>query len=641
VISRDLTTIHWEKLMSVFSVSKGLRDGSSLLALSTVALIAAQPAHAANKGLFGGGSTLASLVMRQIGDCYLAKTVTGDGFTFSSSFNQNKPTPGLLPNNCTTSPILMLYASTGSSSGLRGYVTNDPKQLFRGGVTTTTAAQTVQLPAVPPKFLDSAEAAPFNAYPYPSIDFGASDSPLPTALVTTTGTTGVNAYNVKPTTNWQSAASITVTRSNTTSTVAYNTAKLGQPVQLPLFEALDAVAVNLPAVGSTGAKTVNGVKWTIKSQASATGNGDRIQLSTAQVCAIFSGLVTDWKSTAAIPYLKANGTAGTHSFAAPNTWYALHPNAGTGGGTPYASVSTPITVVYRSDGSGTTFIFTNYLRTVCPLLDPKDKFGYKTIFADGVIPTNDFIKLVDKIKAYPGRNINWIGASGNDAVITEIGNDPAKHGRIGYSSNDFVAPFNPVTTTRPQSARLQNDFLRSKGVYFPGQASGGVKYNFVAATPSNADVAWSSLKTYGVTPSTSWTYNDYNVYAKKFPATTYLPGSGTSVNITGLSILPLAQGTNAYPVSGTAYAYLYSCYGPGAAGSSTTRVASLKSFLLWLYDDARSRNILVNNGFRALNTTWIANIKSQYLQGSKATSITAYNALSKVNGCKNVTGGAK
>ncbi|ATQ66860.1 MULTISPECIES: substrate-binding domain-containing protein [Methylosinus] len=626
--------------MSVFSVSKGLRDGSSLLALSTVALIAAQPAHADNKGIFGGGSTLASLAMRQIGDCYLRQSVTGDGYTFSGSFNANKPTPALLPTTCTAvSPVMVLYGGVGSSAGLRGYVTNDPKQLFRGSVTTTTASQTVQLPADPPKYLDSAAAAPFNAYPYPSLDFGAGDSPLPSTLVTTTGTTGVASYIVKPSANWQSASKITATRSNTTSTVAYDTAKFGQPIQLPLFEAPVSVAVNLPAVGTTGVKTVNGVKWTIKSQVSSTGVGDRIQLSSAQVCAIFSGLVKDWKATTTIPYLKSNGTAGTQNFAASNTWHAAHSGAGTGGGTPYASVSTPITVVYRSDGSGTSFIFTNYLRTVCPLLDPKDKFGYKTIYASN-LPDNSFQKLVDNITAY-GRTVNWIGASGSDAVASAIGNDAANHGRIGYLSNDFVAPYNPVTTTRPAgSARLQNDYLRSIGVYYPGQTVGGKAYNFVAPTPSNADVAWSSLASFGVTPSASWKYTDYNVYAKTFPATTYLPGSGTAVNITGLSILPLAKGANAYPAVGTPHAYLYSCYGAGSVGSSTTRVTNLKSFLVWFYDDARSRNILVNNGFHSLSTTWIQNIKSQFLQGSKTTSITAYNALSKVNGCKNVTGGA-
>ncbi|WP_163284566.1 hypothetical protein, partial [Enterobacter hormaechei] len=67
---------------------------------------AATPANAAaSNGLYFGGSTLASEAFRQIFDCYTGATVGAsgwtDGFTFSSSFNANTPTPGLLPTTCT------------------------------------------------------------------------------------------------------------------------------------------------------------------------------------------------------------------------------------------------------------------------------------------------------------------------------------------------------------------------------------------------------------------------------------------------------------------------------------------------------------------------------------------------------------
>jgi ABC-type phosphate transport system substrate-binding protein len=626
--------------MSAFSVSKGLRDGASLLALSTVALMAAEPAHAID-GLFGGGSTLASLAMRQLGDCYARTTLTGDGFSFSAAFNPATPTPGLLPTTCTASPVLQLYAGTGSGSGLRGFISNDPKQLFRGSVTTTTASQTVQLPADPPKFIDPARPAPFNAYPYPSVDFGASDSPLPSALVSTSGTYGTFVYNVSPAANWQSAASITATRVNTVSTISYKPANFGQPIQLPLFEAPVAVAVNLPAVGASGTTVAGGSTWTIKSQFSTTAPGGRIQLSTAQVCAIFSGLVKDWNSTATIPYLKKDGTIGTASFAAANTWHAGHASAGTGGGTRYSSVSKPITVVYRSDGSGTSFIFTNYLKTVCPLLDPTNAYGYQSIYNTSSLPNNSFTQLVNRITAF-GRTVSWIGGSGNDAVASGIGNSAANYGRVGYLSNDFVAPYNLVTATRPHSASLLNDYLRSQGVYYPGQKVGTVATNFIAATPATANVAWGALATYGVTPSTSWKYNDYNVYAKAFPATTYLPGTGTRVNVTGKSILPLANGAKAYPAVGTAYGFFYSCYGPSRTNiPATTRVNAVKSYLTWLYNDARSKNILANNGFNALAANWVTNLSAQYLSSVSNASITAYNPLSKIKGCAGVSSGAR
>jgi ABC-type phosphate transport system substrate-binding protein len=626
--------------MSAFSVSKGLRDGASLLALSTVALMAAEPAHAAD-GLFGGGSTLASLTMRQLGDCYARTTLTGDGYSFSSAYNSGKPTPGLLPNNCTTSPVLALYAGVGSGAGLRGYISNNPRQLFRGSVSTTTAKQIVQLPADPPKFFDPAMPAPFNAYPYPSVDFGAGDGPLPSNLVTTSSTYGTFIFNMSPVANWQSARAVTATRVDTVSTVAYKPANFGQPIQLPLFEAPVAVAVNLPGVGKSGTTVAGGATWTIKSQFSTAKPGGRIQLTTAQVCAIFSGLVTDWKHTTLIPYLKADGTIGRESFAAANTWHASHASAGLGGGTRYASTTKPITVVYRSDGSGTSFIFTNYLKTVCPLLDPTNAFGYQSIYNTSSLPNNSFTQLVNRITAF-GRTVNWIGASGNDAVASGIGRSAANLGRVGYLSNDFVTPYNPVTQTRPHAASLLNDYLRSKGVVHPGDKIGGVPQNFIAPTPANANSAWAALAAFGVTPSTSWTYNDYNIYAKAFPATTYLPGTGTRVNVTGLSILPLANGAKAYPSVGTAYGYFYSCYGSSLGGTpAATRVNSVKAYLNWHYNDGRSRSILANNGFNAIPGNWVANLSAQFLSNVSNSSITAYNPLSKIRGCAGVINGAR
>jgi ABC-type phosphate transport system substrate-binding protein len=633
--------------MSSISFSKTLRDGSSLLALSTV-LITAQPAHATD-GLFGGGSTLASLVERQTGDCFIGRIVTGDGYVFSPSFNQNTPTPGLLPTTCTTHTtvatfnVLELYAGVGSGAGLRGYISNDPKQLFRTPTTftaTVTTPQTVLLPADPPKFLDSAGPAPFNAYPYPRLDFGASDSPLPTNLVTTTGSYGTYTYNATPTINWQSAASITVTRANTTSTVAYSTASFGQPIQLPLFEGGVAVAVDLPAVDASGTATSGGITWTIKSQFSTTAAGGRIQLSTAQVCAIFSGLVTNWNSTAAIPYLQSNGVPSTESFAAANTWYAAHASHGGGGGTAYASASAPITIVYRSDGSGTSYIFTNYLKTVCPLLDPSNTYGYQSIYNTSVLPNNSFTQLINKVTAF-GRTLNTVGASGSDAVAAAIGNSAANYGRIGYLSNDFVAPYNPVTTTRPHAASIQNDSQRANGIYHPGQPTSGTGVNFIAATPSSANAAFAVL----TPPTVSSTWAAYNIYAQAFPANTYLTGSGTSVSITGLSKLPLAPAASAYEIVGTAYGYFYSCYGTGRDGvAAATRVDDLVRYLNWYYADTslQAQRIVTNNGFSPLRSSWYTPIRNAYLGVGATTAqwITARSA-GAIRGCTGVTGGAQ
>jgi hypothetical protein len=98
--------------MSALSFSKALRNGSSALALSTLALIGAQPALATD-GIFGGGSTLASLAERQL---------SADYYTASSS------------------SILLLYAGIGSGSGQRVYISNDPSQGFRPPTPTIPSA---------------------------------------------------------------------------------------------------------------------------------------------------------------------------------------------------------------------------------------------------------------------------------------------------------------------------------------------------------------------------------------------------------------------------------------------------------------------------------------------------------------------
>ncbi|MBY6243303.1 substrate-binding domain-containing protein [Methylosinus sp. Sm6] len=659
--------------MSILSFSKSLRDNGSLLALSTV-LIAAQPAHATD-GLFGGGGTLASLVQRQEGDCFYGHTVTGDGYSFNTSTSW-APGLGLLPSLCTTHTtvstfnVLELYAGVGSGAGLRGYISNDPKQLFRGRVNTGTAAQLVLLPADPPKFLESAGPAPFNAYPYPRLDFGAGDSPLPANLVNYGyGTYGTYTYNATPTTNWQSAASITITRANTTSTVAFSTASFGQPIQLPLFAAGVAVGVNLPAVDASGSATSGGITWNIKSQFSTTAAGGRIQLSTAQICAIFSGLVNDWRSTATIPYLQSNGTTGTESFAASNTWYAAHASHGMGGGTAYVYSSSyfPIKIVYRSDSSGTSYIFTNYLKTVCPLLDPTDYYGYRSIFGTTALPDNSFQKLIDQVTSFvpgtrPSHSLNTIGAAGDDAVAAAIGQSAANYGRIGVLSNNFVAPYNPVTTTRPHAASIQNDFQRWAGVKHPGES--GVTtttttttvtapQNFIAATPASANLAWAIL----TPPTWTSTWADYDIYAQRYAAGADLNSGNYAstgwvdrytttaafLSITGLSKLPLAPAPGAYPLVGTAYAYVYSCYGNGRDGvAAATRVTDLVNYLNWYYTRIESVATVVYNGFNYLPASWTVPIRQAYL-GLGSTNgqwITARSA-GAIQGCTGVTGGAQ
>jgi len=89
-----------------------------------------------------------------------------------------------------------------------------------------------------------------------------------------------------------------------------------QPVQIPAVSGAIAIAFN--KLDGSGNPVVS------------------LHLTATQVCKIFSGVIKTWQD----PALAAALPAGV-------------------------SITGPITIVYRSDGSGTTFSFTNYLSKVC------------------------------------------------------------------------------------------------------------------------------------------------------------------------------------------------------------------------------------------------------------------------------------
>ncbi len=199
--------------MKMRATPNHLLGTASALALAVTAIVGAaapQPAAAA-QGVYGGGSTLLSLSARQIFDCYHGVTLPSDGYSFSSSF----PTPGALPTTCTVgalSTVEGLYAGVGSGSGLRGFIANDPHQLLQSP-NIPTVPNIFPLPASAPVYVDGSGAAPFGLYPYPELDFAASDSPLPNFTVTTGSTlaaanslTTVSYSSFTPTTNWQACA---------------------------------------------------------------------------------------------------------------------------------------------------------------------------------------------------------------------------------------------------------------------------------------------------------------------------------------------------------------------------------------------------------------------------------------------------
>jgi phosphate transport system substrate-binding protein len=622
--------------MKMRSTTRYLLGTSSALVLSAAAMIsAAQQANAqATQGLYLGGSTLASEAFRQVLDCYTQATVGGDNFAFTTPF----PGAGNLPTTCIGAPLTDptvqgMYAGVGSGNGFRGYIANSPSQWYGGTVTAGSTIATPSLavqppfPATQPPYVDSANSANFGSYPYPRVDIALSDSPLAATLANLTTV----SFSFSPTT-WVSGATnatTQVTVDSTTHVATYNTAAYGQPIQIPAFEVNVAIPVN-----------VNSTSFQVNSGTSLSAAGGAIQLTEAQLCAVFSGLVTDWNDTTTdIPFANQNGplNAGqqlTQKFSAANISSA-HPVP-----QAYSSASLPIKVVYRTDGSGTSFILTNYLKAVCPLLDPNGTFKYAAIFGASNLPSTTFANLITNINANRtnGSTITgaWVGANGSGGVASGVNNDTGNAGRIGYVSADFTKPY-AIASTAPSSASLQDEQQRISGVTLPSTTVAGL--TFVPPTPDSANKAWSDLRLQ--TPQPTWTYNDYNIYGNTF--TTPVVQGG--VTLSGQSVLPLTNVGGAYPLSGTTFMALYSCYN---VANDANRVNNLDNFLLWYMGGADSTDpfydpdvaaVIENNGFHHLPAAYTANIESQYLFPGNATSITAADG-SQTAGCTGVTGGA-
>jgi len=663
------------------SLAARLRGAASVLAMSAAAVAASsvlQPAAAQtpiSTGVYGGGTTLSSLLFRQMFDCYAGTLVGNDGLSFSPAFTTATPSPDLLPTTCTTKVVAVegLFAAVGSGGGQRAFIANDPFQLFRGSPDHLPVR--IRLPAINPPFIDSLNAN-FGTYPYPRVDFGASDAPLAPGGAASLTTVAFGSFT--PSTSWQTATRITAA---TATTVTYTSGAYGAPIQIPALEVPVAIAVD---VANPDHRTI----WHIQSGLSPnTQAGGAIQLSTAQLCAIFSDEVTDWSDASTlIPYLDENGVQQLQHFYDDNTGNGLT-------ATPYTTRRLPIQVVYQAGASGTTFILTNYLANTCPQLDPTGTYHYQAIFTgvgvpDGHntvstvpnLPSTTFTTLIDNIEAVKRHDHHdrfdedddrdrpaesWIGVSGSGREAVTIGTDSRHAGHIGYLAADFTQPYAAtvtetfegatVTVPAPLSASIQDENQRINGVYHPGNSgSFGTPQTFVAPTPFNVDAAWASLNT----PKTTWTYNDYNVYAQTYAAGAVSGG----VTLAGLSQLGVPDGLGAYPIAGTTFLELYSCYADPAA----TRVPALKNFLAWYIGGSESslrpynpktasaanpeydtdvRAIIRNNGFSELNATYAAALLKAYVKPGistgLSTAIAAYKTTgTQIDGCKGVATGA-
>jgi phosphate transport system substrate-binding protein len=328
-------------------------------------------------GIFGGGSSLVSLVARSLMDNY------GVGI-------QSQPTGPVNPK------VQLLYASIGSGGGLTAFLTQTPSTLT---------------PTNPPPPTSSL----FPNYPYPEWDYTMSDAPL--------SATQISQYQSSD-----------------------------QTQRGPAFEA--------PVTSDGVATPYNPSGLTVPQ------NG--LQLSVTTLCGIFTGGITNWNDS---------------HITADNNGVQVSPNL-------------PILVVYRSDGSGTTFLLSNHENTAC---------------AGTVFPWTFGVGTTVSWPTGPG----YIGENGSQGVAGEVA---ATAGAIGYVGPSFLGPPNNIP-----AALLQDNYALNHPT----------STQFIKLGTSSIVRALSGIS---------------------------LPNNFTPTDILNDTIVPDPTSRGAWPIAGFTYADFYGCY---------------------------------------------------------------------------------
>lgn len=313
----------------------------------------------------------------------------------------------------------------------------------------------------------------------------------------------------------------------------------GPLIQIPyIVTPITVPVVNGPAVTST------------TTPQTTPGQAHSIALNDNDLCGIFSGRITDWA-----------GTGANHTDA------VINPETGL----PYTTTSTPISVIYRSDGSGTTELLTRHLAAVCTTANT----------AQGVT----FVDSLTFTASFPGGAVpsNFIPASGSSGVRGALA--AAKGNAVAYLSpdytNTFLAPSSTVVTAAGALQLPVASLVNAKnGAYY-------------APTYANASTALGT-----VTPPTT------KLLASN-PAN-WVPNAGN----------PAAG----YPVSGTSQIILSQCYANASVKSA------VQDFLNKHYTNAGFASIVHGNGFDTVPSNYQTAISNDFLSNASGFNLDIGNA---------------
>ena len=391
-------------------LSRSWRHAAAICTFTGGVVLFAGAQADAQTGVYGGGASLPGVAQRNLMNCY------------GSNSTLNPPELGVPPKSTTTPPgifdctvapypvnptIQLLYLSVGSGNGRRAWREHNPASLTFGS----------RVPDASP----TGTSGDLGCF----FDKNCTNTVWDRAFAGEAGVPGpAVAY---PTIHFAGSDDPAVASDLTTydATSGPND-NFGPPIQVPIAAATVGLAFN-PAPS-----------WNPKGKVFKGGHDSKVMLSRDTWCGIWTGAITAWDHAEITDDNSSKGVDGTTPL-------------GTG----------PIGVVYRSDGSGTTSLFSNALVNQCgTALHP---------VAGSTHPVPDNW-LSDQVPAIPntgapfaaGRDdffvriaaaghlpAGWTAGSGNGGVKTAI---LAIAGRIGYLTPNAFQPYDP---TSPKVANLQ------------------------------------------------------------------------------------------------------------------------------------------------------------------------------------------
>ncbi|MBN3838798.1 substrate-binding domain-containing protein [Burkholderia sp. Ac-20349] len=334
----------------------------------------------------------------------------------------------------------------------------------------------------------------------------------------------------------------------TAQVTAYNAGTVGTNsgplIQIPyLVTAITVPVVNGPAVTSS------------VTPQTTPGQAHSIALNDDDLCGIFSGKLTNWNQV-------------------------TDPEGG------LYRANAPITVVYRSDGSGTTELLTRHLAAVCTRANTKAG----VTFIDSLTFTNMW--------TFPtGVPSNFVAAAGDGGVrnllttLWSVGTAAVAYLSPAYTNTFLASQSTIVTPSGALQLPLASLYNRMNNQYY-------------APTYTNATTAISAISA----PSTLPTAVD---------PTKWVP-------VSGAAYATLANPTSGYPVSGTSQIILSQCYADPMVASN------VQSFLNNHYTNASFASVVRGNGFDTVPSSFQAAISANFLSNSSGNNLDINNASSCV-----------